>query len=321
MKISIAMATYNGAKYIQEQLQSFLDQTRHPDELIITDDCSTDDTENIVREFAKNAPFDVEFHRNTRNLGYCGNFNAALMRTSGDLVFLSDQDDVWFPEKIEYMLNVFMDNPDALLVMNDAELTDGKLNPLGLTKIGQIKSARMDLDSFVMGCCSAVKRELLELCLPIPDSFNAHDTWVVWFSEALNSKVVDERVLQCYRRHESNESKFFANITKKIGIIEILHWFLYKPKTNRVENSDKIEQLNIFIDGINEIFQKNSVESLSKDYRKLLEEYKSEKIFLKERISIRNKPLFIRTFLIIGLAIRGKYKTLGFKYAFRDFLG
>lgn len=75
-------------------------QTRLPDELIITDDCSTDNIEEIVKEFAETAPFTVVFHRNEKNLGYCGNFNAALMKTIGDLVFLSDQDDVWFPEKL-----------------------------------------------------------------------------------------------------------------------------------------------------------------------------------------------------------------------------
>ena len=120
MKISIAMATYNGARYLRAQLQSFVDQTRQPDELIIKDDCSTDGTETIVREFGKTAPFKVEFHRNQQNLGYCGNFNAALMRATGDLVFLSDQDDVWFPEKIEHMIGVAERHPEALVVMNDA---------------------------------------------------------------------------------------------------------------------------------------------------------------------------------------------------------
>ena len=81
------MARYNGAQYLKAQLQSFVDQTRQPYELIITDDCSSDQTETIAREFAKAAPFKVEFYRNEKNLGYCRNFNAALMKTTGDLVF------------------------------------------------------------------------------------------------------------------------------------------------------------------------------------------------------------------------------------------
>jgi len=160
MKISIAMATYNGARYLKAQLQSFIDQTRQPDELIITDDCSTDEIETIVRDFAQTAPFKVLFSRNEQNLGYCGNFNAALMKTTGGLVFLSDQDDVWFPEKIEHMIGVAERHPEALVMMNDAALTDEALNEVGLTKMGQIRSAGISMDGFVMGCCCGIQREL-----------------------------------------------------------------------------------------------------------------------------------------------------------------
>ena len=86
MKISIAMATYNGGKYLREQLDSFLAQTRLPDELVITDDCSTDDTLAIIETFAATAPFEVRWERNEQNLGYTGNFNKALMKAAGDLV-------------------------------------------------------------------------------------------------------------------------------------------------------------------------------------------------------------------------------------------
>jgi glycosyltransferase involved in cell wall biosynthesis len=147
------MATYNGAKYIGEQLESFLIQSRQPDEVIISDDCSTDGTWEIINSFSASAPFEVIVLRNTRNLGYSANFNSALTRTTGDLVFLSDQDDVWFPHKIEHMVSFAENNSDALLFMNDAALTDGNLNDVGLTKIGQFMSAGMSLDSFVMGCC------------------------------------------------------------------------------------------------------------------------------------------------------------------------
>src|SRR5690554_4347702 len=213
MKISIAMATYNGAQYIQEQLQSFVDQTRKPDELIITDDCSSDQTEAIVREFAKTAPFAVEFHRNEKNLGYCGNFNAALMKTSGDLVFLSDQDDVWFTNKIKVMVQHANENPQAMVLMNDAELTDGQLNALGLTKLGQIISGGLSSSSFVQGCCCLIRREHLKTCLPIPTEYKSHDRWLVQISEAMNSKCIVNNTLQYYRRHEENESHFIANRT------------------------------------------------------------------------------------------------------------
>ena len=113
------MATYNGEKYLKEQLDSFVQQTRQPDELVVTDDCSTDGTLGLLKAFAKTAPFDMAVHQNQRNYGYCGNFNQASMRTGGDLVFLSDQDDVWFPEKVERMARAAEDNPAALVLMND----------------------------------------------------------------------------------------------------------------------------------------------------------------------------------------------------------
>ena len=93
MRVTIALATYNGERYLQEQLDSFLAQTRLPDELIVVDDKSTDGTLNILRQFADSAPFSVRWFQNDNNLGYCGNFNQVLLRVDSDIVFLSDQDD------------------------------------------------------------------------------------------------------------------------------------------------------------------------------------------------------------------------------------
>lgn len=255
MRISIAMATYNGAQYITEQLQSFVDQTRQPDEVIITDDCSTDETESIVRKFAETAPFEVVFSKNEKNLGYCGNFNAALMKSTGGLVFLSDQDDVWFPEKIEHMVSVSERNPTALVVMNDAALTDGDLKEVGLTKVGQIRSAGMSLDSFVMGCCCAVRRELLDFCMPIPHGMKGHDNWLVELAGSLNAKVVDIRVLQYYRRHESNESQFIANRTTKVTRTDVFILSLRNlfQKDSATQIAARLSQLVIFADGVHEV--------------------------------------------------------------------
>ena len=119
LKISIAMATYNGAAYLQEQLDSFLAQTRLPDEVVITDDCSTDETLEIIKGFEESAPFNVHWEQNEHNLGYTGNFNKALIKTTGDLVFLSDQDDVWFRDKLEQVERYAAEHPAALVLMND----------------------------------------------------------------------------------------------------------------------------------------------------------------------------------------------------------
>lgn len=222
MKISIALATYNGASYLQAQLDSFLAQTRLPDELVITDDCSTDETLEIIQHFAATAPFPVIWSQNERNLGYSGNFNAALMQTTGDLIFLSDQDDVWFPHKIERIMEIVAADTHSLVFINDAALTDAKLNTVGLTKLGQIHSAGLKESSFVMGCCAAVKRDLLNLCLPVPSDYPAHDGWIVRIAEGMGRKRIVKEVLQYYRRHEHNESQFIVNRTSRVTRLHVV---------------------------------------------------------------------------------------------------
>lgn len=324
MKISIAMATYNGAQYIQEQLQSFIKQTRQPDELIITDDCSADQTEAIVREFAKTAPFTVEFHRNEKNLGYCGNFNAALMKTAGDLVFLSDQDDVWFPQKIEHMIGVAERNPQALVVMNDAALTDGDLNEVGLTKIGQIRSAGFPMKAFVMGCCCGIRRELLDFCMPIPEGIKAHDNWLVHFAEAVNGKVVYNRVLQYYRRHETNESQFIANRTTKVNR---RHAFLHSIKKTllqgdiRQEEQEQLAQQQLVIDGIQRVLSV-APEKYRSDLHSMLKTAEANARTFKMRADVRGKSLIPRAFATFWLLFRGEYRnSSGFKAVLRDLVG
>ena len=323
MKISIAMATYNSAKYLKAQLQSFIDQTRQPDELIITDDCSTDDTEIIVHEFAKVAPFTVEFYRNEKNLGYCGNFNAALTKTTGDLVFLSDQDDVWFAEKIEYMVGVADRNPEALVVMNDAVLTDGDLNEVGLTKVGQIRSAGMSLDSFVMGCCCAVRRELLDFCMPIPHGMKGHDNWLVELAGGLNAKVVDIRVLQYYRRHESNESQFIANRTTKVTRADALIHSVKNlfQQDSATQTEAQLDQLQVFANAIHGVGLR-APERYCGQLVELESRFRQRIQKTKNRAAVREKWLLLRIVAAGGLLVRGGYRnSSGFKSVIRDILG
>ena len=142
IKTSIAMATYNGASYIKDQLESFKKQTLLADELIICDDGSKDNTIKIIKSFQKHSPFDVKLYINDKRLGYGQNFGKALSLCSGDLIFLSDQDDVWFKNKIEEMVNIVKHTPDKYFFMNDTILTDENLKPSKITKLRQIKFNR-----------------------------------------------------------------------------------------------------------------------------------------------------------------------------------
>jgi len=322
MKISIAMATYNGESFIGEQLQSFIDQSRQPDEVIITDDCSTDDTEAIVREFENISPFEIKFYKNNMNLGYCGNFNNALMKSTGDLVLLSDQDDVWFPEKIEHIMRLVECHPNALLIMNNAELTDRELNTVGLTKIGQINSAGLPISSFVMGCCCAIKRDLLDICLPIVSGYKAHDNWLIHFAEGLDGKIIDETVLQYYRRHDSNESKFIANrttrVTRRDMFFDRLNRIFFNKK-NDIRVS--LSQVKMFCEGVERSLQR-APHKYQSQLSEMLEKELSQVRLMEERVEIYGKPFHKRLIAIFRLYWGGGYQGLdGCKSALRDLIG
>src|ERR1044072_5158133 len=133
MNLSIALCTYNGAAYLNEQLESFAAQTRTPDELVISDDQSTDDTLRLIEEFAATARFPVQLSVNESNLGTPKNFEKAISLCRGDVILLSDQDDVWHRDKLESVERMFEAKPQLSLVFSNAELVDERLNPFAET--------------------------------------------------------------------------------------------------------------------------------------------------------------------------------------------
>lgn len=217
MKISIAVATYNGARFLHEQLDSFSRQTRLPDELVVSDDGSSDATVGILEQFCTRTSFDMFVFRNDNNLGYAGNFNRALTECTGDLVFLADQDDWWFTEKMAQMVRWAEDLPSVAIFACDAELTDARLTPSGRSKRKQIEALGLPESSFVMGCCLAIRREFLDLVLPIPAEASAHDTWLVELADRFGLVERRGEILQYYRQHGKNTSDFSANTIATIG--------------------------------------------------------------------------------------------------------
>lgn len=211
MEVSIAMATYNGSKYILDQLLSFENQTRLPNEIVISDDCSTDETVSLIKEFIESSQLKIILIENDRNLGYTQNFNRALSYVSGDLVFLSDQDDVWFPDKIEKIVSFSKENINKGLFCNDVELTDQNLKPTGYTKLETLRSNGLGIREHGMGCACAIRKDLLNFCLPIPPNVIGHDNWFNLFSEILDQRLFFPEVLQYYRRHDSSTSSIKSN--------------------------------------------------------------------------------------------------------------
>lgn len=215
------MATYNGEKFLQEQLDSFVVQSKLPDELVVSDDCSTDGTLKILERFAKKAPFEVIINKNKNNLGYAGNFNRALELTTGDLIFLSDQDDVWFENKIVAMSN-HASKTDRMVLLNDAVITDTELNSTGVTQLGQIKKGKLSEGLYVLGCTVLIKRPFFKVCMPIPKGYSSHDGWIVKLAEGLNNKLIIDQAFQYYRRHNLNETSYVVNRKKQLTKAHIL---------------------------------------------------------------------------------------------------
>src|SRR5688500_1591108 len=131
LSLSIALASYNGERYIVEQLNSIALQTRLPDELIVSDDSSADATSAIVLDFAKRVPFAVRFQINNERLGSTRNFERAIRACNGDVIFLCDQDDVWYPEKIACIEERFINKHEVGAVFTDEDVVDENLCPYG----------------------------------------------------------------------------------------------------------------------------------------------------------------------------------------------
>ena len=122
LRVSVAMATYNGARFLPAQLASIAAQTRPPDELVVGDDQSSDATEQVIADFASRVPFPVRFTRNPARLGSSQNFVACLERCTGDVVLLTDQDDEWLPARIERTLAALEAHPAAAYAFSDLSL-------------------------------------------------------------------------------------------------------------------------------------------------------------------------------------------------------
>jgi glycosyltransferase involved in cell wall biosynthesis len=235
MKISIAICTFNGEKYLSQQLESFANQTRLPDELVVGDDCSTDKTLAILEEFAVKSPFPVHIHKNKNNLGLVRNFDETIGRCSGDLIFLSDQDDVWIPTKIEKIAVEFERFPQVGLVFCNAELVDEKLSPLNSTLFDrvfpfaeQLKAKNEKIidvlvnKNVVAGSASAFRAKYRKFFSPIPTDFSLiHDGWIAFLLASISEVRFLEEPLLKYRQHSEQATRLIWKYNEKTKIQRI----------------------------------------------------------------------------------------------------
>ena len=308
--ISIAMATYNGEKYLCDQLASFVHQTRLPDELVICDDNSNDSTVDIIEEFCKTAPFPVRFYKNSTNIGYTQNFEKLIKKTAGDYIFLSDQDDVWFTDKIHSVLNIFEDHPDILLVVNDQNFVNSKLEMSGVSNLNRLKNFGFSKNLLRSGCCTTFRKELKTIVLPIESNVIGYDIWIHEFAEAMNKKYVHPKILQNHRRHNKNASQFFIkNIYYRFLIKEFIQQFLFMNYTKNYENS---------IDLLHKIKERLKLHSILKE--KQLDLIEAKILSLEKRIDLYNSGFLLRKIKATKMLKNGHYRQLqGLKSFMKDF--
>ncbi|MGC1298723.1 MAG: glycosyltransferase family 2 protein [Alloacidobacterium sp.] len=201
MLISVAMCTYNGDRFLKEQLESINAQTLLPEELVICDDGSSDDTPSILQKFVESAPFQVRIFRNGQNIGSTKNFQRAIERCQGELIALCDQDDVWEPQKLR-TLHDQLTRSGAGGVFSDAELIDDNSQLIGRRLLQSIdftaneQQRWLDDDCLgnllkkdvVTGATMLFRSDLRSALLPVPDGW-IHDAWFAWML-ILHSKLV-----------------------------------------------------------------------------------------------------------------------------------
>ena len=204
--VSLVMATWNGAAWLGEQLDSLVRQSLHPAELIVSDDGSDDGTVGLLREFAASSPFPVRLFEQPRRAGFARNFAGALAHVSGELVMLADQDDIWLPHKVERMAQAAAASGAGLLV-HDCEviLSDGEV--LLPSLFGQVEQFGLPRAVCVKGCCLALRRGFLDQWgLPPAGHGITHDFWLAFLAAATGDQAfVDERLIR-HRLHGANAS-------------------------------------------------------------------------------------------------------------------
>ncbi|MCE5232745.1 MAG: glycosyltransferase family 2 protein [Xanthomonadaceae bacterium] len=221
LTISVALCTYNGAAYLDAQLDSLLGQQRRPDEIVIADDGSADDTRARLRAFRARAAqrgVEVVLIENAANLGYVRNFEQALAAARGALQFPCDQDDVWRADKLARMAAEFERRPDLLLLHSDARLVDAQGHATGMTLFRALEARRAELDALhagrgfdvllrrnlVTGATVALRRELLAAARPFPPEL-VHDEWLALIAAATGTVDAIEDTLIDYRQHGGNQ--------------------------------------------------------------------------------------------------------------------
>jgi glycosyltransferase involved in cell wall biosynthesis len=215
--VSVVMATFNGSRFLRTQLTSLANQKKRPTELIICDDCSSDDTIGIAAEFANVSPFPVRIHINEKRKGYRRNFMDAVTLCSSELIAFCDQDDIWHEDKLLYITRVFADDDDILLACHNARVIE--FNGAIVRRIlpdewWPIISRPLSLGPFdyTLGFTQVFRRSLLMFSHlnadstdhNVPDQALAHDQWFFFLASVFGKIAYLDQDFVDYRQHDRN---------------------------------------------------------------------------------------------------------------------
>ncbi len=281
--ISIVMATYNGAKYLEEQLDSIYAQTYTNFELIVVDDVSSDETVSILEKYKQK--YGLKYFVNDENMGVTKNFEKAILKCNGNYISLVDQDDVWLPNKLDFLYknigNFSLIYSNAGIINGNGEVqnkTTRDIYPLyGLDSETTDIYNYIVLNSFILGCSTMFKRELLQVLVPIYQTTRNHDWWLTMCAHNTNGiKYIDD-VLFHYRHHENN----YSRQGKKISFLGKFLNFYNKERV--LERKRKIiEQCNItdyLFDKSTYVTEKEKV--FLKDMKKFCTSFLNTKVHFK----------------------------------------
>ncbi len=249
MQVSVALCTYNGQKYITQQLESILNQSVLPNEIIICDDNSADNTCLIINNLIEKTSVKITLIKNKIGLGTTKNFEKALKLCNNEIIFLADQDDIWRKDKIELSIKYFLENPAKKVLFTDADLVDEKGQKLGVSLWNQVRFDDQTQNEWkngneidvlikgnrVTGCTVAVKKEFIERIIPFPENLISenfiHDTWLSWFAASEGTIGFLTEPLVDYRQHPQQQIGAIAQ--KRPRAIRFYERIFRKNQTKR----------------------------------------------------------------------------------------
>lgn len=318
MKASVAMCTYNGALYIKQQIESIISQSTPPFELVICDDCSTDETACIVKEFQTKCTFPIYFTINDRNLGPTKNFEQCILKCVGDIILLSDQDDIWSKNKVERFLNIFSLNNNITYAFSNANIIDSTSSISSRTLWNHLhfNSNMFNADkqlsvllkqNVVTGAGLAFRKSLVKYITPISTHW-IHDYWISLIGSAFTQGFAIDECLFSYRLHPKQVCGLSSiNIGKYI-----INYLKNKSYNNQLK-------LHAFQSIVSHIMSNSNSYYIAKHNLRM---FIDKEIHLRNRFKANSCNILPRICTVVFEAFSGRYKRYSRNYysIFRDIL-